>query len=193
MKQKIRFEKNIKDGILTILESSEVDPGVVMLLHEEEYDLEEMIRASKEGVEPFLSLLRRRSFFPARDMAVKLFDGSAAFFKDEAEEIRKALDEVNNANAIFLTGGTGLTRRDITWQVVDAYCDESLPAFAVLFAQLSYKQVGSAAVLSRATAGIKRNRSQLIVALPGSSKACALAVDDILIPELAHIVGHLNK
>ncbi len=116
-----------------------------------------------------------------------------SWVKDEPEEIRKALVEVNNANAIFLTGGTGLTRRDITWEVVDAYCDESLPAFAVLFAQLSYQQVGSAAVLSRATAGIKRDRGQLIVALPGSSKACALAADDILIPELAHIVGHLNK
>jgi molybdopterin adenylyltransferase len=113
--------------------------------------------------------------------------------KDEPDEIRNALDEVVDARAIFLTGGTGLTKRDITWQVVDAYCDEPLPAFAVLFTQLSYNQVGSAAVLSRATAGIKRNRSQFIAALPGSSKACALAVDDILIPELAHIVGHLNK
>ena len=113
--------------------------------------------------------------------------------KDEPEDIRKALDEVINARAIFLTGGTGLTKRDITWQVVEAYCDEPLPAFTILFTQLSYNQVGSASVLSRATAGIKRNRSQLIVALPGSSKACALAVDDILLPELAHIVGHLDK
>ena len=109
------------------------------------------------------------------------------------EEIRKALDEVENARAIFLTGGTGLTKRDITWQVVETYCDEPLPAFEVLFTQPSYMQVGSAAVLSRATAGIKRNRGQLIAALPGSSKACALAMDDILIPELAHIAGHLHK
>lgn len=115
------------------------------------------------------------------------------WIKDEPEEIRKTLDEVVNARAIFLTGGTGLTKRDITWQVVEAYCDEPLPAFAVLFTQLSFNQVGSASVLSRATAGIKRNRGQLIVALPGSSKACALAADDILIPELAHIVGHLDK
>jgi molybdenum cofactor biosynthesis protein B len=63
----------------------------------------------------------------------------------------------------------------------------------MLFAQLSYQQVGSAAVLSRATAGIKRDRKQLVVALPGSSKACSLAVDDILLPELAHIIGHMDK
>ncbi|MBL1140860.1 MAG: molybdenum cofactor biosynthesis protein MoaB [Proteobacteria bacterium] len=113
--------------------------------------------------------------------------------KDEDEEIHKALDDVIDARAIFLTGGTGLTRRDITWKVIESYCDEPLPAFAVIFAQLSYQQVGSAAVLSRAIAGIKRSRGQLIVALPGSSRACALAVDEILIPELAHLVGHLNK
>ena len=116
-----------------------------------------------------------------------------SWVKDEPEEIQNALDEVEGTSAIFLSGGTGLTKRDITWQVVEAYCDEPLPAFAVLFTQLSYEQVGSAAVLSRATAGIKRNRNQLIAALPGSSKACALAIDDILIPELTHIVGHLNK
>ncbi len=133
------------------------------------------------------------------DMIVKKLEAAGhlvkgrSWTKDEPEEICKTLDEVVNARAIFLTGGTGLTKRDITWQVVEAYCDEPLPAFAVLFTQLSYNQVGSAAVLSRATAGIKRNRSQFIVALPGSSKACALAVDDILIPELAHIVGHLDK
>ena len=76
MKQKIRFEKNIKDGILTILESSEVDPGVVMVLHEEEYDLAEIIQASKEGLDQFMVALRKRSFFPARDMIEKLYNGS---------------------------------------------------------------------------------------------------------------------
>ncbi|MCP4723017.1 MAG: hypothetical protein GY860_26490 [Desulfobacteraceae bacterium] len=97
MKQKIRFEKNIKEGILTILEYSEVDPGVVMLLHEEEYSLAEMIQASKEGVDAFLAQFRRRSFFPAKDMAVKLFEGSVAFFKDGAEE--KLIIEYNDIEA----------------------------------------------------------------------------------------------
>ncbi len=113
--------------------------------------------------------------------------------KDEPDEILRALEAVEGARTIILTGGTGLTERDITWRVVGEYCDEPLPAFAVLFTQLSYAQVGSAAVLSRATAGIKRDKGQLIVALPGSSKACALAVDEILVPELAHIIGHMDK
>lgn len=113
--------------------------------------------------------------------------------KDEAALLTQAIEAVAGVDAIILTGGTGLTQRDVSWRVVEQYCDEPLPAFAVLFAQLSYQQVGSAAVLSRANAGIRRDKRQLVVALPGSSKACQLAVDDILLPELAHIVGHLNK
>ena len=98
MKQKIRFEKNMKDGILTILESSEVDPGVVMVLHEEEYDLAEIIQASKEGLTQFMAALRKRSFFPARDMMEKLYNGSLDFFKDAAEE--KLIIEYNDIEAV---------------------------------------------------------------------------------------------
>lgn len=86
MRQKIRFEKNIKAGRLTILESSEVDPGVVMPLLEEEYDLEEMVKASKEGAASFIQSLRRRSLFPTADMSKKLFEKTKAFFKDKKEE-----------------------------------------------------------------------------------------------------------
>ncbi len=91
MKQKIRFEKNIKDGILTIMESSEVDPGVVQPLLEEEYSLEEMAQASKDGVEAFISLMRRRSFFPARDLSEKLFDTTKEFFTD-ADAVKLIID-----------------------------------------------------------------------------------------------------
>lgn len=85
MRQKIRFEKNIKDGILTILESSEVDPGVVLPLHEEDYSLEDAVKASQKGVEAFTQLIRRRSFFPTSDLCGKLFENTKAFFNDEAE------------------------------------------------------------------------------------------------------------
>lgn len=86
MKQKIRFEKNIKDGKLTVLESSEVDPGVMMPLHEETYDLAEMTAAAREGLEPFAQMLRRRTFFPTRDLCVKLFEKTTDFFTDESQD-----------------------------------------------------------------------------------------------------------
>ncbi len=85
MRQKIRFEKNLKAGLLTILESSEVDPGVVMPLLEEEYDLEQIAAASKNGLEAFCQVLRRRTFFPTSDMSEKLYDNSTKFFKNKDE------------------------------------------------------------------------------------------------------------
>ncbi len=91
MRQKIRFEKNLKAGLLTILESSEVDPGVVMPLLEEEYDLEQMIRVSAEGSDAFKQELRRKTFFPTSDMCEKLYERTKDFFKNE-DEINIVID-----------------------------------------------------------------------------------------------------
>nr|NJM01222.1 hypothetical protein [Desulfobacula sp.] len=87
MKQKIRFEKNIKEGRLTILESSEVDPGIVMPLLEEEYNLEGMVKASADGFKAFRQLIRRKSFFPTSEVCMKLFEGTAGFFKNDADQV----------------------------------------------------------------------------------------------------------
>jgi len=86
MRQKIRFEKNMKDGKVIILESSEVDPSVVLLLQEEEYSLEDMAKASKEGVKAFSNFIRRKSFFPTTDLCNKLFESTVEFFKNDAQE-----------------------------------------------------------------------------------------------------------
>ena len=97
MKQTIRFEKNIKKNILTIFESSEVDPGVVILLIEEEYDLKEMIKASAEGFQVFSQSLKKRSFFPASDCCFKLFANTKEFFKDK--KATKVIIEYNDIEA----------------------------------------------------------------------------------------------
>ncbi len=97
MRQKIRFEKNSKNNILTILESSEVDPGVVMPLHEEEYVLQEMVDASKQGVLEFTQLLRRRTFFPTSGLCDKLFANTVDFFKTtKTENITIEYDDVES-------------------------------------------------------------------------------------------------
>jgi hypothetical protein len=84
MRQKIRFEKNIKAGTLTILESSEVDSGIMMPLHEEEYNLAEMTAAAQDGLEPFMIRLRRRSFFPTFELCERLYEESRDFFENES-------------------------------------------------------------------------------------------------------------
>lgn len=87
MRQKIRFEKNIKSGVLTVMESSEVDPGVVMPLIEEEYDLAEITQASKQGLSAFNQCLRKRSFFPTSDLCETLYEQTRSFLKDKKEEM----------------------------------------------------------------------------------------------------------
>jgi hypothetical protein len=85
MRQTIRFEKNVKKNTLTIFESSEVDPGIVIKLLEEEYNLDEMVQASKKGYQVFTQALRKKSFFPTSDCCAKLFDNSLEFFKKKKE------------------------------------------------------------------------------------------------------------
>ncbi|PIE60965.1 MAG: hypothetical protein CSA29_05730 [Desulfobacterales bacterium] len=97
MKQNIRFEKDVNKGRITLTELSEVDPGVVQPLIEEAYDLEVVAAASKQGLEAFIEALRRRSFFPTRDLCEKLFDHTTEFFTDPDAE--KIVVEYNDTEA----------------------------------------------------------------------------------------------
>ena len=85
MRQKIKFLKNFKKNSLTVFESSEVDPGVVIKLLEEEYNLDEMVQASKKGYQVSTQALRKKSFFPNSDCCAKLFNNSLEFFKKKKE------------------------------------------------------------------------------------------------------------
>lgn len=114
---------------------------------------------------------------------------------DEPEDIREVLakwltDET--IEAIIVTGGTGIGHRDVTIETVTPYFTKELTGFGELFRYLSYTEdVGSKALLSRATAGAVQE--QAVFLLPGSSKAVALAMDKLILPELHHIVHELTK
>ncbi|HJU64450.1 MAG TPA: molybdenum cofactor biosynthesis protein B [Gemmatimonadaceae bacterium] len=98
----------------------------------------------------------------------------------------------DDADAVILTGGTGLGEKDRTVEAVQPLLDKELPGFGELFRFLSYQeQIGSAAILSRAVAGGARRT--LVVALPGSRAAVELALTKILLPELKHLVWELRK
>ena len=108
--------------------------------------------------------------------------------KDEPEEIRRLLQHFMQAadtDAILLSGGTGLSPRDGTYEVVQACLDKELTGFGELFRFLSYEEIGAAAMMSRATAGVARGT--VIVSMPGSSAAVRLAMEKLILPELAHM------
>ena len=115
----------------------------------------------------------------------------SAVLPDDPALIRKALlDNLQNLDAIIVNGGTGIAARDSTIEAVRPLLDKELEGFGELFRYLSYQQIGSAAFLSRALAGVAAGK--IVVTLPGSSDACRLAMEKLLIPELGHM-AHLLK
>jgi len=117
-----------------------------------------------------------------------------AIVKDEAELVRDTIArQLANpeVQAIITTGGTGITSRDRTYEAVTALLQTRLDGFGELFRMLSYEQIGSAAIMSRACAGLSAGR--IVVCLPGSEKAVRLAMERLLIPELGHLVQQASK
>ncbi len=112
--------------------------------------------------------------------------------RDEPDEVRAAVDElVADARIVVVNGGTGVSRRDTTYDTLAGMLEKTLPGFGELFRMLSYEQVGSAAMLSRATAGTYRGA--VVVSVPGSPKAVALAWEKLIERELAHLAWEVGR
>ncbi len=111
---------------------------------------------------------------------------------DDKKYITAALfDAINlsDAQAVLLTGGTGISSKDVTIEAISPLFQKELTAFGPVFAQLSLEKIDSAAILSRASAGIV-NRTA-VFCMPGSLSACKLACKALIFPELGHIVKHI--
>ena len=96
-----------------------------------------------------------------------------------------------DVDAVLTTGGTGVGRRDQTIDVIDRLIDVPLPGFGELFRMLSWEQVGSGAMLSRAVGGVAHGK--VVFAMPGSTAAVELAVSRLIVPELPHLLRELRK
>lgn len=113
--------------------------------------------------------------------------------KDEPVQVEDALEEFTQTEArlIIFNGGTGISQRDRTYDVISRKLEKTLPGFGELFRMLSYDQVGAAAMLSRATAGVYRNK--VIFSTPGSPDAVRLAVEKLILPEIQHLAWELIR
>jgi molybdenum cofactor biosynthesis protein B len=114
--------------------------------------------------------------------------------KDEPAQIRVRIEEAvkNEAiQAIIINGGTGISRRDSTFEAVDALLEKRLDGFGEIFRYLTYQDIGSSAIMSRATAGLYRGR--VVFSTPGSEGAVRLAMEKLILPELPHIIQQLSK
>lgn len=114
--------------------------------------------------------------------------------KDEPAQITARITEgiANEAvQAIIVNGGTGISRRDSTFEAVDAMLEKRLDGFGEVFRYLTYQEIGSPAIMSRATAGIIKGR--VLFSTPGSENAVRLAMEKLILPELGHLVKELTK
>lgn len=113
--------------------------------------------------------------------------------KDEAQQIAQLLDELaaGEAQVLLFNGGTGISRRDTTYDVLSQALEKTLPGFGEIFRMLSWEQVGAAAMLSRATAGVYRGK--LVISTPGSPAAVRLAWEKLIAPEVAHLAWELGR
>ncbi len=114
--------------------------------------------------------------------------------KDEPDQIRPLLTALladPATDAVIINGGTGIAKRDVTFDAIQSLLDKQLPGFGELFRMLSYADIGSAALLSRATAGTAKGK--VVFSVPGSRGAVQLAMEKLILPEMPHIVFELHK
>ena len=104
--------------------------------------------------------------------------------------VRSVLDNPGIDAAIFC-GGTGITSSDVTIETVSSFFEKSLPGFGEIFRRLSYDKMGSAAVMSRAVAGVARRKA--LFCIPGSPDAVQVSVEQLISPEAGHIVKHARE
>ena len=116
-----------------------------------------------------------------------------AIVKDEPDQIVAQVRELERSGCqvILTNGGTGIARRDSTFEAIDALLEKRLPGFGELFRMLSYADIGPAAMLSRATAGTFGNA--LLFCLPGSTGAVQLGLDKLIIPQLPHLIWEILR
>jgi molybdopterin adenylyltransferase len=118
---------------------------------------------------------------------------AATIVPDEAAAVRGAVLEFAgraDVRTVVVTGGTGVAPRDVTIESLAGAWTKELPGFGEIFRALSFAEIGPAAFLSRATAGVIAGT--FVAVLPGSPAACRLALERVLLPELGHVVGLLD-
>lgn len=112
--------------------------------------------------------------------------------RDDREQIRAAVSEfAASVDVILLNGGTGITARDGTYEALATMIEKPMPGFGELFRMLSFEEIGGAAMLSRASAGVYKNT--IVFSTPGSTAAVRLAMDRLIVPELRHLVWELIR
>lgn len=135
-----------------------------------------------------------RQYIAARLAELGHIVAAYRLIKDEPEQVAAALDELcalPGVQIILFNGGTGISPRDTTYDVISRRLEKTLPGFGELFRAISYTEVGAAAMFSRATAGVYRGA--FVVSMPGSPNAVRTALEQLILPEINHLAWELAR
>lgn len=114
--------------------------------------------------------------------------------KNDVSQVRSVTEQMlqrPDVQLIFISGGTGIGRRDLTLEAVEPLIEKRVEGFGELFRQLSFKEIGSASMLSRATGAVARGK--IMFCVPGSEKAARLALSQLIIPQANHMIWELRR
>lgn len=117
-----------------------------------------------------------------------------AILKNDSEAIERKIRELlsqDELQVIITSGGTGISHRDVTVETVSSIMEKKLDGFGELFRSLSYQEIGTASIMSRAVAGVIGGK--IIICIPGSLGAAKLAIDKIILPEIGHMVREVTR
>lgn len=137
---------------------------------------------------------------PSGDLIVQMLENSShkvvsrVLVPDDEKRIRDAVErtlEDGNVEAVIVCGGTGIAPEDVTIETITPMLSKVLPGFGELFRKLSYESIGSAAIMSRAIAGIADGKA--VFCIPGSMDAVRLCLDKLILPETGHVVKHARE
>lgn len=135
-----------------------------------------------------------RSYIEARMAELGHQVAAYRLIKDEPDQVTAVIEELcamPGVQMVLFNGGTGISPRDTTYDVVSRYLEKALPGFGELFRMISYEQVGAAAMFSRATAGVYKGT--LVVSMPGSPNAVKTALEKLIIPEINHLAWEIAR
>ncbi|MFH1662951.1 MAG: MogA/MoaB family molybdenum cofactor biosynthesis protein [Chloroflexota bacterium] len=119
---------------------------------------------------------------------------SYSLLKNDADAIKKRVNELLNENGlevIIISGGTGISHRDVTVETISPVLDKIMDGFGELFRFFTHQQIGTGSIMSRAIAGVARGK--VIICLPGSLGAVNLAMEKIILPEIGHMVREAKR
>ncbi len=137
---------------------------------------------------------KNKHYIEARMRELKHIVAAYRLIKDEPDQVEQTLDELcrlPDVQIVLFNGGTGISPRDTTYDVISRKLEKTLPGFGEIFRVISYMDIGAAAMLSRATAGVYRNT--IVFSMPGSSNAVQTAMERLIIPELNHLAWEVVR